>query len=123
MAPTLIGVNHSPSTLCPYHQLVVACCTPVCTPGSLPTMNSSVIQSSAATMYQTLTYSDLTLRFTSVYSTGPMMQTKPATMKRPICHGISRNSMPSVQPEPMAPIALAMPVLISAPPSSTQAAP
>ena len=41
MAPTPTGVNHRPSTLCPYHQLVVACCTPVCTPGILPTRNSS----------------------------------------------------------------------------------
>ena len=35
--PTLTGVNHRPSTLWPYHQLVVACWTPVCTPGILPT--------------------------------------------------------------------------------------
>ena len=65
MEPTLIGVNHKPSTLWPYHQLVVACCTPVCTPGSLATTNSRVIQSRPATMYQTLTYSDSTLRLTS----------------------------------------------------------
>ncbi|MNV82240.1 hypothetical protein D3C71_1759630 [compost metagenome] len=51
------------------------------------------------------------------------MQMNPATMKMPICHGISRYSMPSVQPEPMAPIALAMPVLMSAPPSITHMAP
>ena len=55
MAPTASGVNHSPSTLCPYHQFMVACCTPMCTPGMLPTRNSTANQNSAATMYQTLT--------------------------------------------------------------------
>jgi hypothetical protein len=86
-------------------------------------VNSSVIHSSAATWYQTLTYNDSTLRLTSVYSTGPMMQTKPTTMNMPICHGISRYSMPSVQPAPMAPMALAMAMLMNAPPSITQGAP
>ena len=44
-------------------------------------------------------------------------------MNRPTCQGISRYSMPSLQPAAMAPMPAAMPVLISAPPSSVQTAP
>ncbi len=41
-------------------------------------------------------------------------------MNRPTCQGISSYSMPSLQPAAMAPTPAAMPVLISAPPSSVQ---
>ena len=123
MAPTLTGVNHRPSTLWPNHQLVVACCTPKCTPGRLPTRNSTAIHSSAATQYQTLTYRCSTLRFTSVNSAGRITSAKPAKMNTSICQGISRNSIPSDQPAAIAPSPEATPAFRKVPPSIAQPAP
>ena len=123
MAPTATGVNHRPSALWPYHQLVVACCTPVCTPGRLATPNSTAIHSRAAVKYQTLTYRCSIRRLTSVYSAGRITSAKPTKMKMSICHGISRNSMPSDQPTAIAPMPAAMPVLINEPPIMAQMPP
>jgi len=74
-------------------------------------------------MYQTLTYRCSTLRLDSVNRSGKITSTKPTNMKIAICQGISRYSMPAVQPVEIAPMPPAMPVLMSAPPIMTQMAP
>ena len=74
-------------------------------------------------MYQTLTYRCSTLRLASVKSSGKMINAKPTNMKIAICQGISRYSMPAVQPVDVAPMPPAMPMLSSEPPSMTQIAP
>lgn len=91
--------------------------------GRLATKNSSVIHSNEATKYHTLTYRWSTRLFMSVYNTGSTMSAKPAKIKRSICHGISKNSMPSLQPMAMAPKPALMPALSKEPPSITQGAP
>ena len=89
----------------------------------MATRKSTAIQNSDAPKYQTLTYRWSTLRFARVNSAGRMIIAKPAKMKMSICHGISRNSIPSDHPEATAPMPAATPALMKAPPSIAQLAP